>query len=142
MLYDHLANKDREKTLELMRTSAHRETIDIRKILEGIEIKEISENQTFKDYVYTNGAVGAPDINRKRVKVIVALVLKSIPGKVNAENITIAMQPYMEELGLDELDRIKKRILELKEVVATRQGQQQCDPQNAQEAQPTDKWLT
>lgn len=142
VLYDHLANKDREKTLEFLRNREHGERPDIRKILEGIEIKEVSENQAFKEYIYTNGAVGTPDMNRKRVKEIVAAVLKSIPGKVNAENITSAMEPYIEELGLDELDRIKKRILELKEVVAARQKQQQNDPQRTQGAHAKDKWLT
>ncbi len=120
VLYDHLANKDREKTLAFVRSHAQPETVDIRKVLEGIEIKEISENQAFKDYIYTNGTTGTSEVHRERVKEIVALILKSIPGKVDAENITIAMQPYIEELGLDELDRIKQRILELKEVVANR----------------------
>lgn len=130
VLYDLLADKDREKTLAFMQNLARPDTVDIRKILEGIEIKEVSENQTFKDYIYTNGAIASSDVHKKRVKEIVAMVLKSIPGKINAENITIAMQPYIEELGLDELDRIKKRILELKEVVANRQGQRQNNSGN------------
>ena len=129
-LYEHLANKDRDKTLQFMQNLRHPETVDIRKILEGIEVKEVSGNQAFKDYIYNNGAVPALDIHRKRVKEIVATVLKSIPGRVDAENITIAMQPYIEELGLDELDRIRKRILELKEVVAERKRQQQNNSGN------------
>ncbi len=124
-LYEHLANKDRDKTLEFMRKLAHPDAVDIRKILEGIELREISENQAFKDYIYTNGVTGVSDVHKKRVKAIVTLVLKSIPGKIDAENITRAMQPYIEELGLDELDRIKQRILELKEVVANRQRERQ-----------------
>jgi hypothetical protein len=142
VLYDHLANKDREKTLAFMRKLAHPDAVDIRKILEGIEIKEISDNQAFKDYIYTNGAIASSEVHRKRVKEIVAIVLKSIPGKVDAENITIAMQPYIEELGLDELDRIKQRILVLKEVVASRQAQQRIDQHNDKATPSKDKWLT
>lgn len=142
VLYDHLANRDREKTLEFMRNLAHPEAVDIRTILEGIEIKEISENQAFKDYIYTNGAIAFSEVHRKRVKEIVALVLKSIPGKIDAENISIAMQPYIEELGLDELDRIKQRILVLKEVVASRQAQQHIEQQSDKGTRSKDKWLT
>jgi len=119
VLYDHLARQDQEKTLAFIQQLPTHHTIDLRKILEGIEIKAVSENQQFKEYIYTNGAVSSTEIHKKRIKQIVTMVLKSIPGEVNAENITIAMQPYIEELGLDELDRIKKRILELKAVVAS-----------------------
>jgi hypothetical protein len=142
VLYDHLANKDRERTLEFMQKLAHPEAVDIRKILEGIEIKEIADNQTFKDYIYTNGAIAFSEVHRKRVKEIVAMVLKSIPGNIDAGNITIAMQPYIEELGLDELDRIKQRILVLKEVVASRQAQQHIDQQSDKGNRSKDKWLT
>jgi hypothetical protein len=122
-LYDLLAKIDKEKTLDFVRTIPRRDTFDIRKIFEGTEIKEVSENQAFKDYIYTLGAIGTSHIHKKRVKVIVAMILKNIKGEINAKNITVAMLPYIEELGLDELDRIRQRILVLKDLVATQQKQ-------------------
>ncbi len=68
--------------------------------------------------------MGASRIHRKRVKEIVTMILKNIKGEINEENITVAMLPFVGELGLDELDRMKNRILELKEVVASQQRKQ------------------
>ena len=124
-LYDHLASGDRDKTLELVQTMGKQQSVDIRKILEGIEIRGVSENQAFKDYIYSHGSIRSSEVHKKRVKEIVTLILKNIPGEINAENIMIAMRPFVEELGLEELDRIRQRILELKKVVAMRQEQQQ-----------------
>lgn len=121
VLYDLLARGDRQKTLAYLNSLPQHHTIDMRIILEGTELQTISGNQEFKDYIYTNGALHTPDTRKKRVKVVVALVLKSIPGEINAANITAAMQPYIDELGLDELDKIRQRILELKEVVLDQQ---------------------
>jgi|GEM_PF-4517718 len=121
VLYDHLTKKDREATLAFIQQLPVHKTAGIRKILEGIEIKEVSESQDFKSYIYTKGELSSSESHKKRVKVIVASILKSIPGEINEENITIAMLPYIDELGLDELDRIRQRILELQEVVAARQ---------------------
>jgi len=123
IFYDHLVRQNKEGLLDFIHNLPRHHTIDIRKILEGTEIKEISGSQSFKDHIYVHGEISSPEIHKKRIKVVVAAILKNIPGKINAENITLAMQPYIEELGLDELDKIKQRILELKEVVA-RQHQQ------------------
>ncbi len=123
-LYDLLATGDREGTLGLIRELPRHHEIDIRKILEGIELTAVSQNPSFKEYVYTNGAVGASRIHHKRIKEIVTMILKNIKGEINEENITVAMLPFVGELGLDELDRMKNRILELKEVVASQQRKQ------------------
>lgn len=124
VLYDHLKKMDREATLACIQQLSPHNKAGIKKILEGIEIRGIAENQDFKEYIYTNGRLGATAIHKKRIKEIVLSILKNIPGKINEENITIAMLPYIDELGLDELDRIRQRILELEEVVAARRQQQ------------------
>jgi len=121
-LYEHLAKKDQEQALDVIQKLPPQHKVDIRKILEGVGIKGVSDSQTFKDFIYTNGEIGSAEIRKKRIKQIVTMILKSIPGEIDAENITAAMQPYIEELGLDELDRIKKRILELKAVVAAQRA--------------------
>jgi hypothetical protein len=54
----------------------------------------------------------------KRVKEIVAEVLKKIPKeRLTARTITIALTPYVSELGFGRLVKIRERILQLKEMV-------------------------
>ncbi len=54
----------------------------------------------------------------KRVKEIVATVLKKIPrDQLTEKTITIAMAPYINEIGFGKLVKIRERILHLKEVV-------------------------
>ncbi len=57
----------------------------------------------------------------KRVKEIVAIVLKKIPrDQLTEKTITLAMAPYVNELGFGKLIKIRERILQLKELVHTR----------------------
>jgi hypothetical protein len=54
----------------------------------------------------------------KRVKEIVADVLRKIPKeRLTARTITIALTPYVSELGFGRLVKIRERILQLKEMV-------------------------
>jgi hypothetical protein len=54
----------------------------------------------------------------KRVKEIVAEVLKKIPKeRLTPRTITIALTPYVNELGFGRLVKIRERILQLKEMV-------------------------
>lgn len=54
----------------------------------------------------------------KRVKEIVAEVLKKIPKeRLTSRSITIALTPYVSELGFGRLVKIRERILQLKEMV-------------------------
>lgn len=64
----------------------------------------------------------APDrdevLNDKRVKEIVAEVLKKIPQeRLTSRTITIALTPFVSELGFGRLVKIRERILQLKEMV-------------------------
>jgi hypothetical protein len=64
----------------------------------------------------------APDrdevLNDRRVKEIVAEVLKKIPQeRLTSRTITIALTPYVSELGFGRLVKIRERILQLKEMV-------------------------
>lgn len=64
----------------------------------------------------------APDsddmLHDKRVKEIVAEVLKKIPReRLTPLSITIALSPYVNELGFGRLVKIRDRILQLKEMV-------------------------
>ena len=54
----------------------------------------------------------------KRVKEIVAEVLKKIPKeRLTPRTVTIALTPYVSELGFGRLVKIRERILQLKEMV-------------------------
>jgi hypothetical protein len=54
----------------------------------------------------------------KRVKEIVAEVLKNIPkAKLTSRTITIALAPFVNELGFGRLVKIRERILQLKGMV-------------------------
>ncbi len=58
----------------------------------------------------------------KRVKEIVAIVLKKIPrDQLTEKTITIAMAPYVNELGFGKLVKIRERILKLKDLVRDQQ---------------------
>ncbi|MDA8098403.1 MAG: hypothetical protein M0042_02105 [Nitrospiraceae bacterium] len=62
----------------------------------------------------------------KRVKEIVAAVLKKLPREhLTPKNITIAMAPYVNELGFGKLIKIRERILQLKEQVHMREEEPQ-----------------
>ena len=66
------------------------------------------------------GAAPGPDdvLHDKRVKEIVAEVLKKIPKeRLTSRTITIALSPYVNELGFGRLVKIRERILQLKEMV-------------------------
>ncbi len=54
----------------------------------------------------------------KRVKEIVAIVLKKIPRQhLTASTVTLALTPFVSELGFGKLVKIRDRVLQLKEVV-------------------------
>jgi hypothetical protein len=66
------------------------------------------------------GAAPGPDaaLYDKRVKEIVAEVLMKIPKeRLTVRTITIALTPYVNELGFGRLVKIRERILQLKEMV-------------------------
>jgi hypothetical protein len=67
----------------------------------------------------TGAAPDHDDVMRdKRVKEIVAEVLKKIPKeRLTHLSITIALTPYISELGFGRLVKIRERILQLKEMV-------------------------
>ena len=67
----------------------------------------------------TGAAPGRDDVlYDKRVKEIVADVLKKIPKeRLTSVAITIALTPYVSELGFGRLVKIRERILQLKEIV-------------------------
>jgi len=57
-------------------------------------------------------------LHEKRVKEIVAEVLKKIPKeRLTSRTITLALSPYVSELGFGRLVKIRERILQLKEMV-------------------------
>jgi len=59
-----------------------------------------------------------PSLYEKRVKEIVAEVLKKIPKeRLTSRTITVALTPYVSELGFGRLVKIRERILQLKEMV-------------------------
>jgi hypothetical protein len=59
----------------------------------------------------------------KRVKEIVAEVLSKIPKeRLTSRAVTIALTPYVAELGFGRLVKIRERILQLKEMVHDEQG--------------------
>lgn len=62
----------------------------------------------------------------KRVKEIVAEVLKKIPREqLTPKTVTLALAPYVSELGFGRLVKIRERILQLKEMVHDQQEQQE-----------------
>jgi len=67
----------------------------------------------------TVSAPGRDDeLYEKRVKEIVAEVLKKIPKeRLTSRSITIALTPYVSELGFGRLVKIRERILQLKDMV-------------------------
>jgi hypothetical protein len=67
----------------------------------------------------TGAASGGDDLlYDKRVKEIVAEVLKKIPKeRLTTRTITIALTPYVSELGFGRLVKIRERILQLKEMM-------------------------
>jgi len=59
----------------------------------------------------------------KRVKEIVAEVLRKIPKeRLTSRNVTIALTPYVNELGFGRLVKIRERILQLKDMVGQQDG--------------------
>ena len=59
----------------------------------------------------------------KRVKEIVAEVLKKIPKeKLTPKTVTLALAPYVSELGFGRLVKIRERILQLKDMVHDQDG--------------------
>ena len=57
-------------------------------------------------------------LNDKRVKEIVAEVLQKIPKeRLTSSSITLALTPYVSELGFGKLVKIRDRMLQLKEIV-------------------------
>lgn len=66
-------------------------------------------------------SLAADLLHDKRVKEIVAEVLKKVPReRLTSTAITIALTPYVKELGFSRLISIRERILQLKEMVHDR----------------------
>ena len=62
--------------------------------------------------------VSATLLYDKRIKEILTEVLRKMPKqRVTSSSITLALAPYVHELGLGKLVKIRERILLLKEVV-------------------------
>jgi hypothetical protein len=63
----------------------------------------------------------------KRVKEIVTAVLKTLsPEKLTSKAITLAISPYVSELGFAKLVKIRERILQLRELVHNQEGDRAC----------------
>lgn len=63
----------------------------------------------------------------KRVKEIVTAVLKTLsPEKLTSKAITLAIAPYVSELGFAKLVKIRERILQLRELVHNQAGNMAC----------------
>jgi hypothetical protein len=68
--------------------------------------------------------VGGTDdlLHSKRVKEIVTAVLKSLsPEQLTPKSITVALSPYVIELGFGKLVKIRERILQLRELMQTQE---------------------
>ncbi len=68
-------------------------------------------------------------LNDRRVKEIVAEVLRKIPReRLTSRTVTIALTPYVGELGFGRLVKIRERILQLKEMVRDQQEHPGASP--------------
>jgi hypothetical protein len=125
--YEAILSKDTQAIIDYIlanRTPAR----EIRKALDYFEYtgaidaqyKEALHQRITAATVQRTVAASVSDalLNEKRVKEIVAEVLKKIPKeRLTSRTITIALTPYVSELGFSRLVKIRERILQLKEMV-------------------------
>lgn len=106
---------------------------EVRKALDYFEYTGMIDQQ-YKASLYQQLAAAAAEragaappgddiLYDKRVKEIVAEVLRKIPKeRLTPRTVTIALTPYVSELGFGRLVKIRERILQLKDMVHDQQG--------------------
>jgi hypothetical protein len=125
--YEAVFNKDTQAIIDHILKNGIRAG-EIRKALDYYEYTGIVDPQykatlheriTAATETHAGEADGLSDIlYDKRIKEIVMEVLKKIPKeKLTSSTITMAMAPYVRELGFGKLIKIRERILQLKEMV-------------------------
>lgn len=129
--YEAVFRKDTDAIVEYIRKNNTPDS-EIQKALDYFEYTGMIDpqykttlNQRIKAArtVRTEEAHGHGDVlYDKRVKEIVADVLRKIPREnLTSMSITIAMTPYVSELGFSKLIKIRERILQLKDMVHDQQ---------------------
>jgi hypothetical protein len=125
--YEAVFSRDTEVIIDHIRKHRTPDR-EIRKALDYFEYTGMIDAQ-YKAVLHTRitaaaaeGTAAAPDrddvLFDKRVKEIVADVLKKIPKeRLTTKSITIALTPYVSELGFSRLVKIRERILQLKDMV-------------------------
>jgi hypothetical protein len=125
--YEAVLSKDTTAIIDYIRKN-RTPSGEIRKALDYFEYtgmidaqyKAALHQQITAATVERNVAASGADalLYEKRVKEIVAEVLKKIPKeRLTSRTITIALTPYVSELGFGRLVKIRERILQLKEMV-------------------------
>jgi hypothetical protein len=125
--YEAVFSKDTEAIIDHIRKN-RTPAREIRKALDYFEYTGMIDPQ-YKETLHQRitaataertGTAPRPDdlLNDKRVKEIVAEVLTKIPKeRLTSRTITVALTPYVSELGFSRLVKIRERILQLKEMV-------------------------
>jgi len=124
--YEAVFSKDTEAIIDSIRKN-RTPAREIQKALDYFEYtgmidaqyKAALQQQITAATAERTGAAPSPAaLYDKRVKEIVAEVLKKIPKeRLTSRTITIALTPYVNELGFGRLVKIRERILQLKEMV-------------------------
>jgi len=125
--YEAVFRRDSKAIIDHIRTFGT-PAREIRKALDYFEYTGMIDGQykeTLKREIITamtdrTGAAPARNdvLQEKRIKEIVADVLKKIPKeRLTSRTITLALTPYVSELGFGRLVKIRDRILQLKEMV-------------------------
>ncbi len=127
--YDAVFNRDTQRIIDYIlknKTPA----AEIRKALDYFEYTGMIDSpykETLDQRIKAALAAGAGGntsieslLYDKRVKEIVATVLKKLAGEqLTLKIVTVALAPYVNELGFGKLVKIRERILQLKELVRT-----------------------
>jgi hypothetical protein len=123
--YEAVFRKDTQAILDYIRKNAT-PVREIQKALDYFEYTGMIDAQykTLLDRQITAATSHAHDrddvLNDRRVKEIVADVLKKIPKEsLTSKTVTIALAPYVNELGFSRLVKIRERILQLKGMVSS-----------------------
>jgi U3 small nucleolar ribonucleoprotein component len=125
--YEAVFGKDTEAIIDYIRKNRTPER-EIRKALDYFEYtgmidpqyKTLLQQRISAATAERPRATSGPDdmLYDKRVKEIVAEVLQKIPKeRLTSLTITIALTPYINELGFSRLVKIRERILQLKEMM-------------------------
>ena len=125
--YEAVFSKDTEAIIDSIRKN-RTPAREIQKALDYFEYtgmidaqyKAALQQQITAATAERTGAAPSPDaaLYDKRVKEIVAEVLMKIPKeRLTSSTITLALTPYVSELGFGRLVKIRERILQLKEMV-------------------------